>query len=108
MMRQGQGLPISTIIIAALGLLVLVVIAAIFGSQITQVGAVTRECQYRCAGPAGPFATADIAGALENFERDPASCNDGFEKALAGQSFFTQDAPQPGMKYICKACCAPI
>jgi len=37
-MRRAQGLPISTIIVAALGILVLVVIGAIFGGQIGKFG----------------------------------------------------------------------
>lgn len=47
-MKRAQGLPISTIIIAALGILVLVVIGAIFGSQIFKFGKVASECPGRC------------------------------------------------------------
>ncbi len=45
---RAQGLPISTIIIAALGILVLVVIAAIFGGQIGKFGRAASECPGRC------------------------------------------------------------
>ena len=47
-MNRAQGLPISTIIIAALGILVLVVIGAIFGSQIGKFGKAASECIGRC------------------------------------------------------------
>jgi len=45
---RAQGLPISTIIIAALGILVLVVIGAIFGGQIGKFGRAASECPGRC------------------------------------------------------------
>ncbi len=45
---KGQGLPISTIIIAALGILVLVVIGAIFTGQIGRFGKASTECPGRC------------------------------------------------------------
>lgn len=45
---RAQGLPISTIIIAALGILVLVVIAGIFGGQIGKFGRAASECPGRC------------------------------------------------------------
>ena len=47
-MKKAQGLPISTIIIAALGILVLVVIGAIFGGQIGKFGRAASECPGRC------------------------------------------------------------
>ncbi len=50
-MKKAQGLPISTIIIAALGLLVLVVIGAIFGGQIFKFGVTASQCPGSCIGP---------------------------------------------------------
>lgn len=47
-MTKAQGLPISTIIVAALGILVLVVIGAIFGGQVGKFGRAASECPGRC------------------------------------------------------------
>jgi hypothetical protein len=108
MNTKGQGLPISTIIIAALGLLVLVVVAAIFGGQMTKIGVVMRDCPGRCADPEGPYTASAMQDAVQSFTRNAAACNAGFETALGGESFYTKEAPVAGQKYLCKACCQNI
>jgi hypothetical protein len=47
-MRKAQGLPINTIIIAALALVVFVIIFAIFTGRITLFGRGITECAGRC------------------------------------------------------------
>lgn len=90
-MKRAQGLPITTIIIAALGLLVLVVIGAIFGGQIGKFGRVSGECQGRC-----------VVG--EN-----TTCIPGIEKALSGRYI------EPGQQGVaadqlqyCNVCCVSV
>ena len=80
-MNKAQGLPITTIIIAALGLLVLVVVGAIFGGQIFRFGITDSTCPGTCVSP-----TVVKGTTLENFvdiDTGRTSCNE-VEKALTG------------------------
>lgn len=50
-MRKGQGLPISTIIIAALGILVLVVLGYVFAQKTSAAGKeITKAGENKCEG----------------------------------------------------------
>lgn len=100
-MKRAQGLPISTIIIAALGILVLVVIGAIFGGQIGKFGRAASECQFRCYKLNPPaLAPAGI------FSDTP--CNPEFETRMSGASIPRNmpktDNPTP---WRCDECCIP-
>ena len=90
-MKRAQGLPITTIIIAALGLLVLVVIGAIFGGQIGKFGRVSSECQARC-----------VVG-------EETTCIAGVEKALSGKYIKEgqQGVPADELEF-CNACCVSV
>jgi hypothetical protein len=97
---KGQGLPISTIIIAALGILVLVVIGAIFGGQIGKFGKAASECPGRCYKASPP------AGAMPGvFE--PNKCSADFETRLSG-AYLPRNLPSkvdnPG-DWRCDECC---
>ena len=101
---RGQGLPITVIIVAALGILVLIVIAAIFGGQIGKFSRAANECQGRCvvnSVPEGiPVSTFTV--------RSPAECNQ-FEKPLSGFWYargMPQNADPEG--WMCDACCLTI
>ncbi|MCX6708085.1 MAG: hypothetical protein NTW67_00345 [Candidatus Woesearchaeota archaeon] len=97
---KGQGLPISTIIIAALGILVLVVIGAIFGSQISKFGKAASECQGRCYKASPPVGV--MPGVF-----DPNKCNADFETKLSG-AWIPKSMPSkvdnPG-EWRCDECC---
>lgn len=95
-MKKAQGLPISTIIIAALGILVLVIIAAIFGSQITRFGKSANECPGRCIGE---LTVSDLKTAIIQQEL----CNPG-EKALSAWYVKPGQAGTADLKY-CAVCC---
>ncbi|VVB81060.1 Uncharacterised protein [uncultured archaeon] len=97
---KGQGLPISTIIIAALGILVLVVIGAIFGSQITKFGKAASECSGRCYKLNAP------AGAPPGIY-DANKCNAEFETKLSG-SYIPKNMPSSvanPSEWRCDECC---
>jgi hypothetical protein len=47
-MKKGQGLPITTIVIAALALLVLVILFAIFTGRMGSFTKTLVECQGQC------------------------------------------------------------
>jgi len=99
---KAQGLPISTIIIAALGILVLVVIGAIFGGQIGKFGKAASECPGRCLKvnpPSNPMGAAFVTG-------QGAECND-FETRLSGSTLprnMPTKVDNPA-EWTCDACC---
>jgi len=101
---KAQGLPISTIIIAALGLLVLVVIGAIFGGQITKFGRVTNECIGRClvSDPAMQTKASNIGLDVDT----DANCN-AAEREISGKYIAQgQAGVKPGDLVFCNKCCA--
>lgn len=49
-MKKGQGLPISTIILAALGLVVLIVLFALVTGRLGILGRELTECPGACLG----------------------------------------------------------
>jgi hypothetical protein len=99
-MKRAQGLPITTIIIAALGIIVLVVIGAIFGGQIGKFGRAASECPGRCYKLNPP---ADAAG-LGIYSDQP--CDKDFETKLSGGSIprGMPKADNPGA-WRCDECC---
>lgn len=99
-MKRAQGLPISTIIIAALGILVLVVIGAIFGGQIGKFGKAASECPGRCYKLNPP---ADALG-LGIYSDRP--CDREFETRLSGGSI-PRNMPNTDdpAAYKCDECC---
>lgn len=95
---KAQGLPITVIIVAALGLLVLVVIAAIFSGQIGKFGRVAGECPGRCAG------------ALQGGElQDGSACQEGVERAISGKYIKPGQVGVSVDKLVyCNECCVSI
>jgi len=98
-MSRAQGLPITTIIVAALGILVLVVIGAIFGGQIGKFGRAASECPGRCLKVNAPVEAPPGIYFAES------QCND-FETQLSG-SHIPRNMPvtnNPG-EWRCDKCC---
>jgi len=97
---RAQGLPISTIIVAALGILVLVVIGAIFGGQIFKFGKAASECPGRCYKLNIPAEAATLGIYSSN------PCSPDFETKLSGSSI-PKNMPKvdnPGA-WVCDGCC---
>ena len=80
-MKKAQGLPITTIIIAALGLLVLVVIGAIFGGQIFKFGVTASTCPGTCVNPT---VVKGDGGNFVDTAPERTTCHE-FEKGLTGR-----------------------
>ena len=103
---KAQGLPITTIIIAALGILVLVIIGAIFGSQIFKFGRVTGECPGTCVVKTIPSGAGTAMFAV----RPGGECNE-FETAASGV-YIPKNLPanikETVATYRCDVCCVPI
>lgn len=102
---RGQGLPITIIIIAALGILVLIVIGAIFGGQIAKLGRAASECPGVCVVEEWE----DIASQHRGLYRqdDSGKCTD-FETELTG-AYIPKGTPKDVdlADYACDACCVP-
>ena len=109
---KAQGLPISTIIIAALGILVLVVLGAVFGGQIGKFTRAASECPGRCYLSDSSLQDLRVEAARARIAVDPATlfqekdCNPEFETRLSG-SFLPRNLPKvddPSL-WRCQSCC---
>ena len=109
---KGQGLPIRTIIIAALGILVLVVLGAVFGGQIGKFTRAASECPGRCFLSDSSMqdlrveaARARVAVSVETLFQ-PNDCNPEFETRLSG-SFLPRNLPKVDdpSRWRCESCC---
>ncbi len=112
-MSRAQGLPITTIIIAALGLLVLVVVGAIFGGQIFKFGITANTRMGACLYTGSEFQAwqlnndqkKDINAYRDARESD--KCNDG-ERPLTGRYLAQLREGYNPREYPpmpCRACC---
>jgi len=106
MYKKAQGLPITTIVIAVLALLVLVVIGAIFGGQIFKFGIGASTCQQTCiVAPDTPETRVDDS----KFDvKKQADCDPG-DKPLPGRfvaRFKPNADPKIDKPVTCSACCA--
>ena len=103
-MKKAQGLPITTIIIAALGILVLVVVGAIFGGQIGTFGRAAKECPGVCVKASIP---ADVVNP-ETYFVDKSGCDPDFETRLTGV-WIPRGMPsgKEVSEWRCDACCVP-
>lgn len=101
-MRKGQGLPITTIIIAALGILVLVVVGAIFGGQIGIFGRAAKECPGTCVKGVIP---PDVPS---GFFTQRSGCDPDFERPLPG-TWIPRGTPGDAdlKEWRCDQCCVP-
>lgn len=98
---KAQGLPISTIIIAALGILVLIVLAAIFSGQIGKFSTAANACPGRCYKAVPP------AGGEALYSSN--TCNQEFERNL-GRGYIPQNIPsgKNPAEWRCDECCIPV
>jgi len=99
-MKRAQGLPITTIIIAAIGLIVLVVMVTVFSGQIQRFGRAANECPGRCYKLNPP---PEAAG-LNIYSDEP--CNPNFESEISASSL---PRKMPSVKnptqWLCTECC---
>ena|SRR3989344_4251548 len=109
---KGQGLPISTIIIAALGILVLVVLGAIFSGQIGKFSRTASECPGRCYVSESKLQDLRVEASKLRLSMDPADlyetkdCDTELETRLSG-SFTPRNMPKVSdpSPWRCKSCC---
>lgn len=99
--RHAQGLPITTIIIAILGLVVLVILFAITTGRLAIFGRGVSECPGACVIASPP------QGAPASVRKE--NCNPTFEKDLSGNFIAAGLKPdQKPQDFVCSQCCVPI
>ena len=104
MNKRGQDLPITTIIIAALGIILLVVVAAIFSGKIGTFGRASSECPGVCYKSSQ---SADMtADEFSSFFKQGTGCNPQFETKLSG-TYLPRGIPKDKdlSTWSCTACC---
>ncbi|MBD3304651.1 hypothetical protein GF343_05935 [Candidatus Woesearchaeota archaeon] len=108
-MKKAQGLPITTIIIAALALVVLVILFAIFTGRIAIFGRGVTECPGRCEMPYSETGEQPMTEGRTALEPN-AQCDPQFEKSITGIYIAPgQPANTPADKLIyCSTCCVSI
>ena len=104
-MRKAQGLPITTIIIAALALVVLVVLFAIFTGRLTIFGRGISECPGICVGKWSE--SGATTNAVNEPVKDAACPNPQMQRVLTGTYI---EAGQPANRkaedlVFCTVCC---
>lgn len=105
--KRAQGLPITTIIIAILGIVVLVILFAITTGRLAIFTGVASECPGRCLAEdlKGQTATSSLALYTQG-----ATCTEGIEKQVFG-SFIARDVrggPKNNEPIPCKMCCQAL
>ena len=102
--KRAQGLPITTIIVAILGLVVLVILFAITTGRLAIFGRVTAECAGTCIGEyTGP-------GDAKQLITPDRVCDPGFEREISG-AYVRSGQPQnlrPDEIVKCSRCCVLI
>ena len=103
-MKKAQGLPITTIVIAAMALVVLVILFAITTGRLAIFGRAASECPGRCAGEFQ--VTGGVKGQISGLQ----TCNEQFEKQLAGNYIRSNQPPGQKSQDIirCERCCVPL
>jgi hypothetical protein len=98
--KKAQGLPITTIIIAILGLVVLVILFAITTGRLAIFGRATAECPGTCVG--------EYTGSTP--DPNARACSAGFEREVGG-NYVRSGQPtslSPDQIVKCTRCCVPI
>jgi len=103
-MKKGQGLPITTIVIAALAILVLVILFAITTGRLGIFSGAVSECPGICVSD--KIAAKDATAVLRI---TPKTCKaDNFERQIRG-TYIAQDKvmdpKKPKNPLVCDTCC---
>jgi hypothetical protein len=105
-MKKGQGLPITTIVIAALAILVLVILFAITTGKLSIFSGAVSECPGICIANA---ANVPDKTAISLARSAPTICEEkNFEKELRGRyisSGNVKDKVKAENPLVCDKCC---
>lgn len=103
--RRAQGLPITTIIIAILGLVVLVILFAITTGRLAIFGRATSECPGECVDAFRTVQGTDVPEPGRT-----GGCDSVIEKKLVG-SYIASGQPsnqRPDEVVKCGSCCVRV
>ncbi len=108
--KRAQGLPITTVILAILGIVVLVILFAIITGRLTIFAGVANECPGTCVigtqHDQVNYATAgSIPGLTDRVEN--AKCTPDIEKKLFG-GFIAQGRTDDNKPIVCDVCCQSL
>ena len=107
--KRAQGLPITTIIVAILGLVVLVILFAVTTGRLAIFGRGVSECPGACVYDSNDVTTGKTTPPPTS-SRTGTNCIDNIEKQLVG-SYIPSGYPtgtKPAAIVQCKACCIPL
>ncbi len=102
-MKKAQGLPISTIILAILGVTILVILFAMVTGKLGVFGRSIAECPGRCADSYTGTIAPDMSTLVT-------PCQPGFEKEIKGnyvEAGQSTNTPSAELKK-CAQCCVAI
>ena len=103
-LRKAQGMPITVIIIAALGLVILVILFALVTGRLAIFGRGISECPGTCVGE------FQVIGGVDKMLSPERSCDPTLEGELTG-SYVKRGQPANTRAedlIRCKKCCQPI
>lgn len=103
-MDKGQGLPITTIVVAALGLLVLVILFAITTGRLGIFAAGASECPGVCVVTDAQLTQIQQSGVLE--VRTPNACDEATEKQIGvARQYVARGVRKDNKPIACDRCC---
>lgn len=110
-MDKGQGLPITTIVIAALALVVLVILFAITTGRLAIFTGAASECGGVCVVDSPPAGASVAPGILEwpgtPATRNQSVCHDTYEQKVQGKYIARGVRGAEDKPITCKVCCIP-
>jgi len=98
--KRAQGLPITTVILAILGIVVLVILFAIMTGRLTIFAGAANECPGVCV-------VSNEGGLVGVEPRIPAACEKDIEKQLFG-NFISQQRGPDNKPIPCGVCCQKL
>ena len=106
--KKAQGLPITTIILAILGIVVLVILFAILTGRMAIFAGAANECPGVCIATATYVREMGVTPTTGVLETDR-QCNDVTEKKLYGNFIAQGIRSEPDNKpIVCSSCCQRI
>lgn len=103
--KKAQGLPITTIILAILGIVVLVILFAILTGRMAIFAGAANECPGVCLAHPTDVQKVEASPAAGVLETDRADCNPVTEKQLYGSFIASGIRGKDNKPVVCDTCC---
>ncbi len=103
--KKAQGLPITTIILAILGIVVLVILFAILTGRLAIFAGAANECTGVCLVNPTDLQTAEVSAVPGVLEADRAYCNSVTEKQIYGNFIASGIRGKDNKPVVCATCC---